>query len=200
MSSIYFNKYLHAPLKVFYDQAYKYLFEDEVTNNNIERIYSELTLSQKIISWFSEPTHIIDNIYLGSAYNAASYYSLKEKNIKLILNITNSISKYYPDYFDYIKYELNDNNNDNISNYLISSYIDIKGYQKKYPDNNILIHCFAGASRSASVVLYYIIKENKKKNPNYDLNDALDFLKKKRIIVNPTFKFFKELETITKIG
>ena len=197
MSSIYFNKYLYAPFKVFYDQAYKYLFEDEINSNNIERIYSESTISEKIISWFSEPTHIVDNIYLGSAYNAASYYSLKEKDIKLILNITNSISKYYPDSFDYIKYELNDNNNDSISNYLVSSYIDIKGYQNRFPNNNILIHCFAGASRSASVVLYYLIKENRKKNPDYSLDDALDFLKKKRIIINPTYKFFKEIKNIT---
>ena len=37
----------------------------------------------------------------GSAYNAASYYDLKEKNIKMILNVTSEISEYYPDDFEY---------------------------------------------------------------------------------------------------
>ena len=192
MSQFYFNTYINAPFKVFCDKFLNY----EYNNISIERIYEEESLYNKINYWFSEPTKIIDNLYLGSAYNAASFYKLKNNNIKLIINVTNSISKYYPDDFQYLKYELEDNNNDSISEFLIDSYINIKRFQKNNPESNILVHCFAGASRSASIILYYLVIENRKNNINYSLEDALDYLKEKRIIINPTQKFINELKNI----
>ena len=126
MSQFYFNTYINAPFKVLCDKFFNY----EYNNNKIERIYEEESLYNKVNYWFSEPTKIIDNLYLGSAYNAASFYKLKNNNIKLIINVTNSISKYYPDDFEYLKYELEDNNNDSISEFLIDSYINIKRFQK----------------------------------------------------------------------
>lgn len=198
MSKLYVNKFLNAPIKVLYDKFYDYIYNSS-KNNNIERIYEEVSTYNKITSWFQNPTKIIDNLYLGSAYNAASYYNLKENNIKLIINVTNSISEYYPDEFEYLKYELYDNNNDSISNYLVNSYIQIKSFQKNNPNGNILVHCFAGASRSASVILYYLILENRKKDPSYNIDNALDFLKEKRIVVNPTYKFVEEIKLITNI-
>ena len=193
MSQFYFNTYINAPFKVLCDKFLNY----EYNNSNIERIYEEESLYNKINYWFSEPTKIIDNLYLGSAFNAASFYKLKNNNIKLIINVTNSISKYYPDDFQYLKYEIEDNNNDSISEFLVNSYINIKRFQKNNPESNILVHCFAGASRSASIILYYLVIENRKNNINYSLEDALDYLKEKRIIINPTQKFINELKNIT---
>ena len=64
---------------------------------------------------------------------------------------------------------MEDNNNDSISEFLIDSYINIKRFQKNNPESNILVHCFAGASRSASIILYYLVIENRKNNINYSL-------------------------------
>src|SRR3954466_13052373 len=40
--------------------------------------YKTITHLYQLISVLREPTYIIDNIYLGSAFNAACYYTLKK--------------------------------------------------------------------------------------------------------------------------
>jgi len=191
-----------APIKVVYDKTYEYVLKyiikyfdyDQI---EIERLYERHSTYQQVLSFFKQPTLIIDNIYLGNARNAASFYDLKEKNIKLIINVTTEISEYYPDNFIYIKYNLYDNNKDSIKKYLKDSYIKIKEFQKKNKNRSILIHCFMGSSRSASILIYYIIKTLKKENgENYNLEETINFIKNKRDIINPSKKFIAELKEI----
>ena len=80
---------------------------------------------EQIQTFFSEPTYIIDNIYLGSAFNASNYKSLKQNNIGLIINMTNEISNYYDDEIIYKKYGLYDNNCEPILQYLDKTFEDI---------------------------------------------------------------------------
>ena len=49
-----------------------------------------------------EPSEIIPRVYLGNAYNASNYETLKALNIHTILNITNEIPEYFPDDFKYL--------------------------------------------------------------------------------------------------
>lgn len=166
------------------------LYQDE---DKSTRIYPPVGYYTEYSSFWSEPTHVIDNIYLGSAYNAASYKTLKNRNIKVIMNATTEISDYYPDEFTYLRYKLYDNNKHSIKKYLEKSYDDIKYHQEHTP-GNILIHCFMGASRSASIVIYYLMQTQKKNdNMYFTFDDAIAFLKEKRIVVNPTFRLTKDL-------
>lgn len=162
------------------------LYENE---NESSRIYPSTSLYNEYSVFWGEPTHVIDNIYLGSAFNAASYPLLKRLNIKVIMNATAEISNYYEhlDEFKYIKYELYDNNQNRIIKHLEKSYNDIR-YHQHYTGGNILIHCFMGASRSASIVLHYLMKTY-----SYTFDEAVEYLRKKRIIVNPTFRLTKDL-------
>jgi protein-tyrosine phosphatase len=51
-----------------------------------------------------------------------------------------------------------------------------------------------GASRSASIVIYYLMKEMKNANgDDYTFDEAIKFLKEKRFTVNPTFRLTKDL-------
>lgn len=198
-----------APIKVIKDKTYEiiaryilvYIFGANVEDSpEITRFYSRISTYEQLVSFFEPPTHIIDNIYLGNAYNAAYYYGLKKNNIKMIINVTKEISKYYPEYFTYYQYELYDNNHDNIKDFLDDANKNIKDFQEN-KKGNILIHCFMGASRSASVVLYYLMKNkiNEDTNKLYTLNEALIFIKNKRPIVNPTNKLLEDLNsTINK--
>jgi protein-tyrosine phosphatase len=54
---------------------------------------------------------------------------------------------------------------------------------------NILIHCIVGVSRSPSMVIYYVMK---KLNLNYQ--DAFNFVKSKRSIINPNDAFKQQLQ------
>lgn len=193
-----------APFKVFYDKSYEYLchyfnkmFLEEKKDNNMKRIYERISTYQQIISFFKPPTYIVDNIYLGNARHAASFDNLVDLNIGMIINVTNEITSYYPETFTYYKYSLFDNNRDSIKVFVQNAHDKIILYKKNNPNKNILIHCFMGASRSVSVILYYLVKTMKKENGNnFDINDALNFIKNKRDIINPTELFIKELNDI----
>lgn len=181
-----------------YDDLIKVeLYENE---NHSKRICQPSGKYKEYTTLLSGPSHIIDNIYLGSAFNAASYSNLKELNIKMIINATLEISNYYPDEFIYIRCGLYDNNRNSIKKYLEKSYNDII-YHQQNTTGNILIHCFMGASRSASIVLYYLMKKklNEEGKP-YSFDDSLKFLKEKRSIVNPTFRLTKDLASSISSG
>lgn len=174
-----------------YDNLLKIdLYQDE---NKNKRIYPESSYYDEYKTFITEPTHVIDNIYLGSAYNAACRETLDKLNIKVIINATKEIRNYYPENYIYKKYKLYDNNKNSIKTYLEKSFKDIIEFQKS-TEGNILIHCFMGASRSASLVIYYLMMTQKHPNGNlYSFDDAVTFLRNKRIIVNPTFRLTKDL-------
>ena len=55
-------------------------------------------------------------------------------------------------------------------------------------NQNILIHCMAGVSRSVSVIAYYLMKKY-----NYSCQGALDYIKNHRKIINPNKSFVLQL-------
>ena len=57
---------------------------------------------------------------------------------------------------------------------------------RKY--TSVLVHCFAGVSRSASICVAYLMKIKK-----WNLEKALWHLKKCRKIINPNVGFIKKL-------
>jgi protein-tyrosine phosphatase len=192
--------YISSGLKVLKDRSYDFInyymlsdndIDESLNNNNIpykKRIFTPKSKIDQIQTFFSDPTHIIDNIYLGSAFNASNYNSLKRLDIGFVINMTNEISNYYENEIKYKKYGLYDNNKQSITDYLELTYNEIIKFQRENPNKNILIHCFMGASRSASILTYYLYKKH-----NYSVNDAIIYIKNKRDVVNLTVLFYNEL-------
>jgi len=141
-----------------------------------------------------DSTNIIDNIYLGNGYNASNYIYLKKLNIGLIVNITCEIPNYYESEFDYINIKILDRNESNIAHLIDDFYDKLIKWQeennKKQPDQrkNILIHCYMGSSRSATLSCVYLIKKYGK-----TVQEALDFIRKKRPVVNLNNTFVADL-------
>lgn len=137
-----------------------------------------------------EPTHIEDNIYLGNAYNARDYYWLKTNNIGLIVNCTVEISDYFnnENEFQYYRIPVLDINGENIKDHVDNVLDAIDDFKAKNEGKNILIHCFMGSSRSAAIVISYLI--NRK---NMKLSTAIECVTNKRPIVNLNIDFYKQL-------
>ena len=174
-----------ATAKVIYDKYNDYCKNDSF-NSKTNRLNNNINLLTQASYFFGDPIHIIDNLYLGSAYNAASYYKLKDiYNIKLIINATKEISNYYPNDFEYKNYDLLDINDDSITEHLEDAY----NFITKNKDKNILVHCFMGASRSASLISYYIMKKYDK-----SLEETIDFITERRKIININTTFAQELK------
>jgi dual specificity phosphatase 12 len=53
---------------------------------------------------------------------------------------------------------------------------------------NVLVHCFAGVSRSASIVIAYLMRFHK-----MDYNVAYNYVKSKRPWINPNYGFQGQL-------
>ena len=128
--------------------------------------------------------NIIDNIYLGnyqshknfngSIINLSDYdYTINNKYKLLRINISDSRDA-----------------NENIAHYF-TKCIDFIETNK---DDNILIHCNEGVSRSVTIVLAILIKKYK-----YDLKNAIEFIKSKRTHPTaPKKHFLKQLLSFTK--
>lgn len=199
-----FLDYITSSISIIFDKSGDFLkniftstdndIVDEKNKTYKKRLFNHISYLIQLEWFYNEPTHIIDNIYLGSAINASHYNTLKDRDIGLIINMTYEISNYFPEDFKYLNFPLYDNNSQSIKNYLIESYDKIIEFQMNNRDKNMLIHCFMGASRSASVVIYYLMKKY-----NYSLDDAIMFCKNKRELVNPTILFYNELNELSKL-
>ncbi len=128
---------------------------------------------------------IKDGLWLGDNYAANNVEDLKKKGIKKILTVMNQTGPIYKseDGFIHKKFELSDFESENIIKYFGECLNFIDGKEK------VLVHCMAGASRSATIIIAYLMWKDKMK---YD--DALDFVQKKRFIVYPNEGFREQLK------
>lgn len=128
---------------------------------------------------------ILPNLYLGNAFNAADKDWLLSHKITTIVNITSSISNYYPELFQYHNFMATDVKDSTLKNY----YNDFYNLISSHPDNIFFVHCYAGRSRSAALVLYYLTRHY-----NININSALQILKRKRPVININCQFIKEIK------
>jgi len=170
-----------------------YLKVNRMNNTNTHLIYN---IYMDLYNLTYKPTYVIDNIYIGNAYNASNYYDLIDMNIGLIINITDEIPNFYEKEFTYYNIFIKDNNNAHILPYIDNMLIAITKFQQTNVNKNILIHCYMGSSRSASLVVAYLSYIHM-----YTIKDSINFLKTQRPIININTTFIDDLnkwETVNK--
>ena len=128
--------------------------------------------------------HIIDNIYLGDFRTADNINILRQYNITHIINCAFNLPNRYPEQITYKRLDLRDEPDQPLIERLEEAYEFIK----ENKDKNIFVHCVFGKSRSASVVIFYVMKEKK-----LNFNEAKNFVKNIRNIVEPNSGFENEL-------
>jgi protein-tyrosine phosphatase len=129
-----------------------------------------------------EMKQIINCLYLGSYHDASDYVKLKNNNIKFILNVAEELTNKFPQEFTYYKIHLADDFKQNILSYLD----ELTNYIHKIISNNdnILVHCHMGISRSPAIIVAYLIKYQ-----NMIYSNAFNFVKliKPNIDINQNF-------------
>ena len=128
--------------------------------------------------------HIIDNIYLGDFRTADNMDILRQYNITHIINCAFNLPNKFPNEITYKRLDLRDEPDQPLIEILEEAYEFIK----ENKDKNIFVHCVFGKSRSASVVIFYIMKEKK-----INFQEAKNFVKNIRSIVEPNSGFELEL-------
>jgi len=141
----------------------------------------------KIVGQMEAPTEIFDYLYLGTEWNASNFEELKKKGINKILNVSEEIDNFFPGNFQYCNVRVNDEENTELLRYWDSTFKYIEDARQER--SKVLVHCRMGISRSASVVIAYIMKIK-----NWSLQESINYVKSKRKCINPNTGFLQQLE------
>ena len=129
---------------------------------------------------------VMEGLFLGAEVGANSKLIFEKHNIKRVLSLGIAMEPAFPDKCDYMTISIEDSRNEDIYQFFENTYKYIdKAIDDKAP---IYVHCQAGISRSASVVIAYFIKKYK-----WTYLEALSFVSENRDFINPNKGFEKQL-------
>jgi hypothetical protein len=138
-----------------------------------------------------DASRILKNLFLGSYEHAASLEDgLKLLGITHVLSIGNldQMPSKFPHKFQYLQIELDDAKSARIENHFEKALKFIKKALET-ENNNVLVHCWAGVSRSATIIMAYLIK-------HYCLTytESFETVRKARHWVSPNQGFREKLK------
>jgi protein-tyrosine phosphatase len=201
-------------IQIFYPVGDRFMYDIQSSPSMIIAKYPEYfqLIEPKPPSMFCSPvisapplhddriSCIISNqLYLSGSTGAENLAALTALEITHIINISDLIPNYYEDLtklednikqFKYLRIAIPDCGSIRLKEYIpvVFNFID----EALSSGGRILVHCFAGKSRSSSFVIAYIMKTR-----NMNFNEALIYVQERRQVVEPNLGFgfqLKELE------
>ena len=145
---------------------------------------------------------IKNGIFIGNVHSVIGNYSTNDDDILSEINIKVVISalteEEYEDYMigeqdfhniEWHRLVVDDDKDEKISQYFfeVHNIINIALAENK----NVIVHCAAGISRSSSLVIAYLMIENR-----WSYEEAYNYVKSKRSIINPNIGFVKQLKAL----
>lgn len=133
---------------------------------------------------------IIPNLFLGDSSVAQNRDELLRRGIKRIVNVSVDLPTPFED-LAYLRVPIDDKLSSTIKRYFQETFEFIDaGLTAR---EGVLVHCFAGISRSPTIVCAYLMKK-------YALpyQTAFEAVRSKRCIVDPNFAFCIQLMTYEK--
>lgn len=141
------------------------------------------------ITWnHSYPNNIIDGLYLGGIQSTWNDYVYKYFNINAVFTVGRDLEPLILTDMIHKKYIVDDIDGVQMNFKILDEIHDC--LQK---GNRCLVHCFAGVSRSSTIVIAYLMKHG-----HMRLGDAYNLVKSKRNQVHPNNGFWKQLILLDK--
>lgn len=134
---------------------------------------------------YEPPNEILPYLYIGS-YNSINTAKLNTIGIKYIIVAGEECIRHEHLNFNYIHINLKDDVGEDITIYL-NSAIDFIDHAL-LNNGKVLVHCYEGKSRSATIVIAYLMI---KKNMSFD--EAYKFVKDKHAKTNPNRGYLRQL-------
>lgn len=163
--------------------------DNNINNNNLlnyRAIPSIPNVSRPVLTPLSR---ITENLYLGNLYDAQNISYLLKIGIQKVLSlITDPQLLYYPKEIEHKLIKINDFPRENIIQYFGECLLFIEDNRK------ILVHCVAGASRSATIVIAYLMWKNQ-----LDYKESAKFVEQMRPCINPNYGFVRQLQIFDKL-
>ncbi|KAG6413011.1 hypothetical protein SASPL_125708 [Salvia splendens] len=137
-----------------------------------------------------KPSPISGSLFIGGALAARSVYTLQLLGITHILclcsNEIGQADSQFPDLFEYKNFSICDHENANISDIFQEAHDFI--YHVEKMGGKVLVHCFEGKSRSATLILAYLMLRK-----NFTLSQAWNALKRAHRRAQPNDGFARIL-------
>ena len=160
-----------------YDDFYEDIYEDAKSAN---------------ISCVVWPVNEVGGLYLGNLEAAMNTEELKKRRITSVLTVAAGSMLTYKkeDVANHMIIEAMDTISYNLSEHFEAA---IEFIEKNLEKGNVYVHCFAGVSRSSTIVIAYLMKLRKK-----SASEIFKYVKSKRDIISPNRGFFKQLQSFEK--
>jgi len=133
-----------------------------------------------------------DKLYMSGAYILErNKHQLNNLDITLIINVAEETRDVIGEWKN-IKIPLRDTQNENIVKYFDLLYIIIDNEINK--GGKVLVHCYAGISRSSTIVISYLMKKF-----GCYRSVVHEFVKSHRDKIEPNYGFVKQLDQYQQI-
>jgi Leucine-rich repeat (LRR) protein len=140
------------------------------------------------VEWIRHyPSHVIDNLYLGSIRSALTDYVYNFLNINTVFTIARETNPLILSHMTHKVYPIDDNPNEKIS------FENIDDLHEHIQKGCCLIHCFMGVSRSSTFLIAYIMKYYQLR-----LDDAFHLVKQSCPNIYPNDGFWQQLINFDK--
>jgi hypothetical protein len=111
--------------------------------------------------WWTEPTLVRERVWLSSVDFANDRARLTSVGITHICNATGDLPRFYKDAFTYHKTGWFDDDHAACTpEQYRAAYDFVDKALSEDPKAQVLVHCAAGRSRSASIILYYLCRKD----------------------------------------
>lgn len=139
---------------------------------------------------------VVDGLYIGNEAVSSKLDVLRRHKITHILAAGFGLKRHFPENFEYKKFDMIDMPSYEIHRHFAecNSFID----SAISHGGSVLVHCFQGVSRSATIVSAYLMHKE-----HMTSTQALQFLKERHFETDPNFGFVYQLnqyETVLKSG
>eukprot|EP00746_Dinoflagellata_sp_MGD_P010349 gnl/MRDRNA2_/MRDRNA2_121333_c0_seq1.p1 gnl/MRDRNA2_/MRDRNA2_121333_c0~~gnl/MRDRNA2_/MRDRNA2_121333_c0_seq1.p1 ORF type:complete len:340 (+),score=61.47 gnl/MRDRNA2_/MRDRNA2_121333_c0_seq1:75-1094(+) len=147
----------------------------------------KVMLQQTNLEDIDAPSEILDGfLYLGNFENANCREQLDDLNISHVLNVTTNPDLGKHNGISTLHLYIQDHETENIRALFSPAYDFICAARDS--QGRVLVHCMAGRSRSASLVIAYLMRHHK-----FPLDEAFFHTKKRRAEICPNWGFWQQL-------
>lgn len=190
--SIYVGK--NIPIKIICNRCNETLLQ--TPEAHIKAKFPCMSCTIHIESW--EPNkketnnsgcvHVFNGLYISDIYGAQNTNWLQSSGFAGVIDLSNAPNAVkFPKQIDVLRIPVDDNVHNKIRPYFLKTQQFIDFYLEK--KKKVLVFCRAGVSRSATIIINYLMKTF-----SLTVDDAILFLKKKRPQIQPNSGFLKQLK------
>ncbi|KAG0027305.1 hypothetical protein BGZ81_005712 [Podila clonocystis] len=185
---------------------------DQPAHRSISAYFSDYSLECGVASpYTTEPVRVLPHLYLGAEHNASDLTTLSKLGITSVLNVALEITR---DGEQEIKNDTHKSTTTNLSSSVFRHGVEYKNLSWSHSQHNIqhdfsaafefidqsvaqggkvLVHCQLGVSRSASLVIAYVMRAQ-----GMGLSEAYDYVKQLSAVISPNMTLMYQLAEFEK--